>query len=91
MAVSGDDAPDSVTLGDTITLSGASFSANFDPALFVAGYRLFLLSAGANNVSADIDAKVRASNTAEGSDTQTISTSVTGHDHRPDARHPHQR
>lgn len=77
ISVAGTDSADPVTLGDTITLSGVAFTADFDPALFVAGYRLFLLGVGANSVSADIDATVNASGTLEGSNTQTISTSVT--------------
>lgn len=76
IAATGSDSPDPVTLGGPVTLSGTSITATFDPSLFVAGYRLFLLSVGANNVSADVDAVVNASNTAEGSAAQTVSTSV---------------
>jgi hypothetical protein len=69
--------PSSVQLGNTFQLTNASIDAEFSAALFVAGYRLFLLQNGDNQVSATISATINASNTAEGSHTEVLATSVT--------------
>jgi Bacterial Ig domain len=59
-----------------VTLSNTSLTASFSAALFVAGYRLFLLSNGVNSVSATLTANVLASNTLEGTYTESLATSV---------------
>lgn len=78
ISVTGSATPDPATAGvDQITLANTAFNAEFEAGLFLAGYRLFILSAGANSIDATIDATVKASNTSEGSQTQNIDTSVT--------------
>lgn len=77
ISMAGTATPDSVTVGTPVTLSGTTVTAEFSASLFLAGYRLFLLSNGANSVSATIDATIKASNTTEQSHTDTVSTSVT--------------
>ena len=83
-------APDPVTTGATLTLSNTSVTATFGAALFLAGYRLFILQAGDNNISATVNATILASNTNEASDAPGHCHERRRHDRRPDAREPRQ-
>jgi hypothetical protein len=76
VTAAGVDAPDPVTPGGNVTLSGASVQATFPAALFVAAYRLGLLNVGANPVAANISATIVGSNTVQGTNTQNIPTSL---------------
>jgi uncharacterized repeat protein (TIGR01451 family) len=77
IGLSGADSPDPVTVGDQVTLSGASVQGVFDATLYVAAYRLGLLTTGANSVPASVSVNILASNTVESFNFQAIPTSLT--------------
>lgn len=69
--------PNPATIGDTLTLAGATFSIDVPPTVLLAGYGLGLLSTGVNSIPADVIVSLSASNTSEG--TQALpSVSVLG-------------
>ena len=68
--------PRPVTLGSPVTLSGASVEGTFSAALFVAGYRLGILNVGDNPCRPSCTPHPRVEH-HEGSNTQSIATSVT--------------
>jgi hypothetical protein len=67
--VSGAATPNPATIGDTLTLSGATFGIDVPGTVLLAGYGLGLLTNGVNNIPADVVVTLNASNTAEGSQT----------------------
>jgi hypothetical protein len=86
ITMSGNASPDPATFGtDTITLTDTTVTASFSASLFLAGYRLFILQNGANNVTADVTATVVGANTVEGTfqQTQTTTQVVTINDPTP--------
>ncbi len=75
VTLSGDGSPNPASLGvDTVTLSNQSLQVNVPGDLFVAGYNLGLLVQGVNNIPADANVNIDASNTVEGSSTEAVST-----------------
>jgi len=65
--VTGAATPSPATIGDTLTLSGATFGIDVPGTVLLAGYGLGLLTAGVNNIPADVIVTLNGSNTAEGS------------------------
>jgi Calx-beta domain/K319L-like, PKD domain len=66
VTTSGDDGLTSVVPGGTTTTTGLSQSAAIPGDIFVAGYNLGLLTAGVNNVPANVRSTIEATNTVEG-------------------------
>ncbi len=78
VTLSGDGSPNPASLGvDTVTLSNQSLQVDVPGDLFLAGYRLGLLTVGENSIPTDATANIGASNTAEGSASQVVSTTAT--------------
>jgi K319L-like, PKD domain len=65
VTTSGEDGLTTVAPGGAITLSGLSQSAAIPGAIFVAGYNLGLLVVGENNIPANVQTKIEATNTVE--------------------------
>lgn len=63
--VTGAATPASAAVGATVTLSGATFGINVPGTVLLAGYGLGLLSAGVNNIPAEVTVTLKASNTVE--------------------------
>jgi len=62
--------PNPAVLGvDTVTLTGATVSADFPSAVLVAGYNLGLLTTGLNTIPGTMDITVLGSNTSEATQT----------------------
>src|SRR6266545_2070596 len=91
----GVDLPATVPNGDPTTTSGLSQQAAIPGAIFVAGYNLGLLVVGENNIPANVQTKIEATNTTEGTQTTnqvggsppngsvTVSTTITDPDGVP--------
>jgi hypothetical protein len=69
VTTSGDDGLTTVTPGGAITLTGLTQSAAIPGAIFVAGYNLGVLTTGVNNVPANVQTKIEATNTVQGTQT----------------------
>jgi hypothetical protein len=69
VTTSGDDGVTTVAPGGAITLTGLSQSAAIPGAIFVAGYNLGLLQVGVNNVPANVQTTIEATNTVQGTQT----------------------
>lgn len=68
ITLTGSATPDPITLGSgDISLSGATFGIDVPSATLLAGYGLGLLTAGVNNIPADVTLNLLASNTTQGS------------------------
>jgi hypothetical protein len=72
VTTSGSDGVTTVAPGGALTLSGISQSAAIPGAIFVAGYNLGLLQVGVNDIPANAQTKIEATNTVQG--TQTTNT-----------------
>lgn len=68
-SVTGAATPNPATIGDTLTLTGATFGIDVPGTVLLAGYGLGLLSNGVNNIPADVVVTLLGSNTAEASQT----------------------
>lgn len=77
ITLTGTATPASAASGDTITLAGATFGIDVPATVLVTGYRLGLLSAGANNIPAEVNLTLLGANTTQGS-TALPALSVTG-------------
>lgn len=77
IAMAGTAAPDPVAAGDPLTLSSTTVHLEVPGTLFLAGYRIFLLNAGANTIPADGTVTIAASNTSEGTSSETVSLTPT--------------
>ncbi|MGZ5336332.1 MAG: hypothetical protein ACXWFV_12990, partial [Solirubrobacterales bacterium] len=65
VTTSGDDGLTTVAPGGATTTSGITQSAAIPGAIFVAGYNLGLLAPGSNNIPANVQTKIEATNTAD--------------------------
>src|SRR6266545_2885691 len=91
----GVDLPATVPNGGATTTSGLGQSAAIPGAIFVAGYNLGLLVVGPNNIPANVQTKIEATNTTQGTQTTnqvggsppngsvTVSTTITDPDGVP--------
>src|SRR6266508_5297264 len=91
----GVDLPATVPGGGATTTSGLTQSAAIPGAIFVAGYNLGLLVVGPNNIPANVQTKIEATNTTQGTQTTnqvggsppngsvTVSTTITDPDGVP--------
>lgn len=66
VTTTGSDGVDSVAPGGATILGDLSQSAGIPGSLFVTGYRLGLLQLGVNNISANVQTKIEATNTIQG-------------------------
>jgi hypothetical protein len=68
ITLSGTGSPNPITLGSgDITLAGATFGIDVPSATLLAGYGLGLLTVGVNNIPANVNLTLLASNTSQGS------------------------
>lgn len=67
ITLSGTATPATAASGDTITLAGATFGIDVPATVLVTGYRLGLLSAGANSIPAEVHLTLLGANTTQGS------------------------
>ncbi len=63
--IAGAATPSPATIGDTLTLAGATFGINVPGTVLLAGYGLNLLSNGVNNIPASVTVRLAASNTVQ--------------------------
>ena len=77
ISMSGTATPDPVVAGEPLTLSSTTVHLEVDGLLFLAGYRIFLLNVGANTIPADGTVTVAATNTVEGTSSETVSLTPT--------------
>lgn len=69
VTLSGAATPNPVTLGNDITLAGATISLDVPATVLVAGYNLGFLTVGPNNIPATVNVTLLGSNTSQGSQT----------------------
>jgi hypothetical protein len=69
VTTAGSDEVETVVPGGALTLSGLGQSAAIPGAIFVAGYNLGLLQQGTNNIPANVQTKIEATNTVQGTQT----------------------
>jgi len=69
VTTSGDDGLTSVAPAGATTTSNLTQSAAIPGAIFVAGYNLGLLQVGSNNIPANVQTKIEATNTVQGTQT----------------------
>jgi hypothetical protein len=72
VTTTGSDGADSVLPGGPTTLGGLTQSAAVPGAVFVAGYNLGFLTVGVNQVAANVQTKIEATNTVQGVQTTNL-------------------